>query len=126
MTIAPNVERIISVSRDDNGKVETYAKDLYFNAYPYSLLIRYFSKDRENFNNDNCYVGIDNLKQDAAVQLDAIKRVEVGDNGYEVKVIMWSSIVETAEELLEAAKLLEDTANAKELFQNVLDEHFEN
>lgn len=126
MTIAPNVERIIPVSRDDNGKVETYAKELYFNAHPYSLMIRYFSKDRESFSNDNHYVVIENLKQDAAVQLDAINRFEIDANGYEVNVTMWSSLVETAEELREVAKLLEDTADAKELFQNVLDERFGN
>lgn len=126
MNVAPNSELIIPVSKDDNGEVEIYAKEIIFDVHPYILVIRYFSEDRENFGNDNCYVGIENINLDANIQLEVVKRVEIGTNGYDVKAIVWSNLVETAEEMREASKLLKDTANAKELFQIALDERFGN
>lgn len=123
MTIQPTAERVFPVL-NDNDEVTTYAKELVFKLYPYSLVIRYFAEDGKSFNNDNRTVIIATDEKKMHVGLDPISRLEFGVVGYDVEVRLPSNQAETPDELRNLAGLLEATANAQELFQKVLDERF--
>lgn len=123
MTIQPTTERVFPVL-NDNDEVTTYAKELVFKLYPYSLVIRYFAEDGKSFDDNDHYVIIASDEKKMHVRLLPVKRVDIGASGYNVDVEVPSNQAETVDELRNLAGLLEATANAKELFQKVLDERF--
>jgi len=106
---------------NDNGEVERYIKELTWNVEPYLLVVRYFSQDKDNFTEENKFVGIQN-DSTFDVDLYPVDNLD-GDSDYSsVEVSLPSNLAETAEELEELSVVLQAAAKAKRLFTKVLTE----
>ena len=115
-------EERVFAKYNDNGEVEKYIKELTWDVEPYQLVVRYFSQDKDNFTEDNKFVGIkNNSKFD--VDLYPIDNLDGEDSDYSgVEVSLPSNLADTAEELEELSVVLQAAANAKRLFAKVLTE----
>lgn len=113
-------ERVFA-KHNDNGEVERYIKELTWNVEPYLLVVRYFSQDKDNFTEENKFVGIQN-DSTFDVDLYPVDNLD-GDSDYSsVEVSLPSNLAETAEELEELSVVLQAAAKAKRLFTKVLTE----